>query len=144
MEISRSMVKPKVTMPNASSFNEMTILDLKQVGDKYVLWCMDSFTRFIQGKLLNNKKRDTILNATDECWNIPFGKPTIGFYADDDTEYEVKIENLINTGITMNYDPTAGVQKIGIRGIQDTRQIIFGKTIYVQNNDKNWAKGPAS
>ena len=30
-----------------------------------------------------------------------------------------------------------GVQKIGIRGIQDTRQIIFGKTIYVQNNDKN-------
>ena len=84
----------------------MIILDLKQVGDKYVLWCMDSFTRFIQGKLLNNKKRDTILNATDECWNIPFGKPTIGFYADDDTEYEVKIENLINKGITMNYDPT--------------------------------------
>ena len=38
----------------------------------------------------------------------------------------------------------AGVQKIGIRGIQDTRQIIFGKTIYVQNNDKNWAEGPVS
>ena len=31
----------------------------------------------------------------------------------------------------------AGVQKIGIHCIQDTRQIIFGKTIYVQNNDKN-------
>ena len=26
----------------------------------------------------------------------------------------------------------------------DTRQIIFGKTIYLQNNDKNWAKGQAS
>ena len=38
----------------------------------------------------------------------------------------------------------AGIQKIGIRGIQDTRQIIFGKTVYVQNNDKTWAEGPAS
>ena len=29
-----------------------------------------------------------------------------------------------------------GVQKSGIRGIQDTRQINFGKTIAAQNNDE--------
>ncbi len=37
-----SMVKPKV----ASSFNEIVTLDLKQFGDKYVLWCIDAFTKY--------------------------------------------------------------------------------------------------
>ena len=63
----RSMVKPKIALPNASSFNEVVTLDLKQFGDKYVLWCIDSFTRFIQGKLLRNKKAETVLNAINEC-----------------------------------------------------------------------------
>ena len=30
----------------------------------------------------------------------------------------------------------AGGQKIGIRGIQDTRQIVDCKTNYIENNDK--------
>ena len=30
-----------------------------------------------------------------------------------------------------------GVQKIGIRGIQDTRHMVFGKTDQMQNNGKN-------
>ena len=103
----RSMVKPKITIPNASSFNEIVILDLKQFGDKYILWCIDLFTRFIQGKLLRNKKTETVLNAINECWNLPFGIPAIGFYADNDTEFKnVKIDELINKlGISMNYDP---------------------------------------
>ena len=33
----RSMVKPKVALPKASSFNEIVTLYLKQFGDKYVL-----------------------------------------------------------------------------------------------------------
>ena len=31
------MVKPKVALPKAGSFNEIVTLDLKQFGDKYVL-----------------------------------------------------------------------------------------------------------
>merc|ERR1712240_377077 len=38
----RSMVKPKVALPNASSFNEIVTLDLKQFGNMHVLWCIDS------------------------------------------------------------------------------------------------------
>ena len=56
-----SMVKPKVALPRATSFNEIVTLDLKQFGNKYVLWFIDAFTRFVQGKLLNNKKADSII-----------------------------------------------------------------------------------
>ena len=42
------MVKPKVALPRATSFNEIVTLDLKQFRNKYVLWCIDAFTRFVQ------------------------------------------------------------------------------------------------
>ena len=63
----KSMVKPKIAMPKAGSFNEVVTLDLKQFGDKYVLWCIDAFTRFVQGKLLRNKKGKTVVETINEC-----------------------------------------------------------------------------
>ena len=81
----RSMVKPKVALPRATSFNEIVTLDLKQFGNKYVLWCIDAFTRFVKGKLLNNKKSETIVNAVSKSWNLAFGIPGIGYYADNGT-----------------------------------------------------------
>ena len=45
----RSMVKPKVALPKASSFNEIVTLDLKQFGGKYVLWCIDARTSLFKG-----------------------------------------------------------------------------------------------
>ena len=63
----KSMVKPKIALPKAGSFNEIVTLDLKQFGSKYVLWCIDIFTRYLQGKLLSNKKAETIINSLNEC-----------------------------------------------------------------------------
>ena len=57
----KSVARPRVSLPKARSFNEIVTLDLKEFGNKYILWMIDSFMRFIQGKLLNNKKVDTII-----------------------------------------------------------------------------------
>ena len=51
------------TLPKSWSFNEVVTLDLKEMGTKHILWMIDSFTRFIQGKLITNKKADTIIQA---------------------------------------------------------------------------------
>ena len=93
----RSMVKPKVALPKAGSFNEIVMLDLNQFGNKYVLGCIDAFTRFVQGKLLNNKKADTIVNVINECWNLPFGIPVIRYYTDNGTEFRnIKMDELVS------------------------------------------------
>merc|ERR1712114_77885 len=101
----RSIVKPKTALPNASSFNEIVTLDLKQFGNKHVFWCIDLFTRFIQGKLLRNKKAETILNVINECWNLSFGIPEVGFYADNGTEFKnIKMDEFISKlGISISY-----------------------------------------
>ena len=42
----------------------------------------------MQGKLLNNKKAETIVLAIYECWNLAFGIPGTGYYADNGTEFK--------------------------------------------------------
>ena len=60
-KFSKSIARPRVTLPKAASFNEVVTVDLKEFGYKYYLWMIDSFSRFMQGKLLSNKKADTII-----------------------------------------------------------------------------------
>merc|ERR1711867_249428 len=57
----KSIARARVTLPKTTSFNEVVTLDLKEFGTKYVLWMINSFPRFIVGRLINNKKADTII-----------------------------------------------------------------------------------
>ena len=61
----QSIARPRVTLPKATSFNEVVTLDLKEFGTKYVLWIIDSFSRFMVGKLLSNKKADTVISGNN-------------------------------------------------------------------------------
>ena len=56
---------------------------------------------------MNNKKAETIVNALNECWNLPFVKPNVGYYADNGTEFKnVKMDELVSKlGISINYGP---------------------------------------
>merc|ERR1712112_399306 len=115
-KFSKSMVKPKIALPVATSFNEIVTLDLKQFGDRYVLWCVDACTRFIQGKLLENKQAETIIDALNDCWNLPFGIPSVGYHADNGTEFKnIKMDELISKlGISISYGPAYSPWSNGI------------------------------
>ena len=82
-KIQKSVARPRVTLPKSTSFNEVVMLDLKEFGSKYVLWMIDSFSRFMVGKLLDNKKADTILPAIMDFWYMNLRFPTNGFLADN-------------------------------------------------------------
>ena len=73
-------------LPKSRSFNEVVTLDLKEFGTKHILWMIDSFTRFIQGKLIPNKKADTIIQALTDSWCMNVGFPSQGFFADNGGE----------------------------------------------------------
>ena len=82
-------------LPKASLFNEVVTLDLKAFGSKYVLWIIDSFSRFVQGKVIHNSMVDTIIKAVTDTWILCFGIPSVGFYADNGGEFvNVKIDKL--------------------------------------------------
>ena len=52
---SKSKSKPAVVISKATEFKSIVAIDLKIVGDKYILWMICACTRFIQGRVLNDK-----------------------------------------------------------------------------------------
>ena len=68
-EFQKSVSWPKVTLPKSTDFNQVVTKDLKSMGDKYILWMIYSFTKFMLGNLIPNKRADTILEAINSTWN---------------------------------------------------------------------------
>ena len=48
---SKSKPKPAVAIPKATEFNSIVAMDLKVMGEKYILWMICVCARFIQGKV---------------------------------------------------------------------------------------------
>ena len=82
-----SIARPRVTLPKSTLFNEIVTLDLKDFGSKYIIWMVDSLTRLIKGKLISNKKADTVISAIMDTWCMSVGFPTTGFFADNSGEF---------------------------------------------------------
>ena len=90
-----------------STFNEVVTLDLKTFGLKHVLWIIDSFSRFVQGKVIKNKRAKMIVKAVMDSWILCFGILRVGFYAENGGEFvNIKMDKLIaRLGITIRYGP---------------------------------------
>ena len=65
---SRSKSKPTVGIPRATDFNSVVSVDLKCIADKYILWMICSFTKFVKGAVVKNKKPETIMKALHGTW----------------------------------------------------------------------------
>ena len=99
-----------------TSFNEVVTLDLKEFGSKYILWMIDSFTRFIQGKLISNKKAETIIDTINITWNLNIGFPLVGFVAENGREFaNVKLDKLTSKlGLMVKFGPTYSLWSNGL------------------------------
>ena len=79
----RLVAGPRVSLPRATSFNKVVTLDLKEFGSKYLPWMINAFSRFIVGKLIMNKRVDTIFQVLTNSWCMSLGFPSHGFFADN-------------------------------------------------------------
>ena len=107
-KLSKLVARTTVTLPKLWSFNEVVTLDLKEFRSKYVLWMIDLFTRFIQGKLIPNKKADTIINALTDSWCMSVGFPSQGFFADNGGEFaNIKLDEMTSKlGLRVRFGPS--------------------------------------
>ena len=104
----KSVTRLKVTLPKSSSFNEVMTLYLKEMGSKYILWIVDSFTKFIQGKLIHNKKVEPVIDAINTAWNYNVGYPSVGYFADNGGEFaNIKLDKLTSKlGLSVKFGPS--------------------------------------
>ena len=58
-----SKSKPTVAILKATYFNSTVSIDLKIVGDKYILWMVCTYTRFTHGRVLKDKNPESIIKG---------------------------------------------------------------------------------
>ena len=93
-KFAKTVSRLKVTLPKVSLFNEVVTLDLKEFGSKYVLLMMDSFNRFIQGKLIPNKNMNTIIDAENVTWCLNVRFPSVWFFGYNSGEFAFTIKKV--------------------------------------------------
>ena len=81
-----------------------------------MLWIIDSLSRFMVGKLLSNKKEDTVIQAIMDNWCMSLGFPTQGCYADNGGEFSnIKLDELTSKlGLTVKFGPAYSPWRNGI------------------------------
>ena len=72
--------RPRVAFPRAANFNHVVTLDLKENrryrnAPPYILYCVDSFTKFKAARFISNKSGDTVAEAFMLEWIKLFGAP---------------------------------------------------------------------
>lgn len=67
--------RPVVSMPMASTFNEVIAMDLKAWGNKYFLVVVDLATRYCTATVIGDKRAATIIKAVFQSWIATFGAP---------------------------------------------------------------------
>ena len=136
-KLQKSQSKPKVALPKVTDFNQIVTLDLKLFGDRYVLWLVDSFTRFIQGCVLKNKQAETVVEAVQSVWCLRFGYPSRGFWADNGNEFQNKdmSEFMSKLGLKIEFGPTYSPWSNGINERNHYSADIIVKK--AQETDKN-------
>ena len=105
---SRSKSKPSVAISRATDFNSVVSFDLKSIGDKYILWMICAFTKFVKGAVVKNKQPETIIKALHGSWCMDVGFPTVGFWCDNGGEFRnVKMEEFVNKlGLRIEFTPS--------------------------------------
>ena len=68
---------------------------------------IDIFSRFMVGKLLNNKKAETIMQVIRDLWCMSIGFPSCDFFADNGGEFSnIKLDELTSKlGMTVRFGP---------------------------------------
>ena len=78
-------------MPKATTTNEVVSLDLKEKREfkKHILYCLDEFSGYMVGEVINNKKPATIIQAFHKRWiREGPGIPRNGIFSDNGGEFK--------------------------------------------------------
>ena len=104
----KSLPRPKTTLPKVCDTNQIITWDLKEWDNRHIMWMIDSFSRFVKGVVISDKKKETILKVLYSDWCCQLGYPSQGFWADNGGEFRntAMIEFVEKCQLTLRFGPS--------------------------------------
>ena len=102
-----------MAISRTTDFNLVVSLDLKSISNKYILWMICAFTKFVKGVVVKNKNPDTIMKALHGSWCMDLGFKTVGFWCDNGGEFQnMKMEEFVNKlGLKIDFTPSHSLRQ---------------------------------
>ena len=101
--------KPVVGLPKSEQFNEVVVMDLKEVqkGKVWILHLIDSHTRYIATSLITSKRKETVVERIFKIWIAYFGAP-LKFHSDNGGEFANEIFREMNEKLNIETSTSPG------------------------------------
>ncbi len=88
-KFNRSQPRPRTALPKVTETNQIITWDLKELKNgKHILWMVDSFSRYLRGSVIGNKRKETVLKALYYKWICTMGFPSVGFWTDNGGKFQ--------------------------------------------------------
>ena len=96
---------------------------------------INSFIQFMQGKVITNKKADTIITALTDSWWLSVGFPSQGFFADNNDKFaNIKLDELTSKlGLLVRFSPSYSPQINGLNEQNHASADVTIKKLMEQN-----------
>ena len=101
--------KPIVSLPKAKDFNQVVMMDLKEVtkGEVWVLHMVDCATRYTAAAVIKSKKKEVIVKKILQIWMAYFGSPC-KFHSDCGGEFNNEVLRELNEMFGIETSTTPG------------------------------------
>ena len=124
----KAPLKPCVTTPLASEFNEVVCMDLKFIDGKFlILHLIDTATRYSLAGIVNTKKAPEIVELVYEMWIRYFGPP-VTFMSDNGGEFSNELYQELCMTLNIIDAKTAAHSPFS-NGIVEKHNAVLGETI---------------
>ena len=113
----KTPARPSVALPRATDFNEILSMDLKIWEGKYILYMIDSFSRYTVATVIPRKKPNEVVDAVFKHWIKYFGVPQTVM---TDNGGEFTGEEMRNVTSYLNvYKDTTGAEAPWMNGLNE-------------------------
>ena len=113
----KTPARPSVALPRATDFNEILSMDLKIWEGKYILYMIDSFSRYTVATVITRKRPNDVVDAIFKHWVKYFGVPHTVM---TDNGGEFTGEEMRNVTSYLNvYKDTTGAEAPWMNGLNE-------------------------
>ena len=118
--------KPIVSFPKATTFNSVVSMDLKELvkGKEWILHLEDNATCYTAAALINNKRKETIVEKIFKIWLAYFGAPE-KFHSDCGREFDNNVFKHMNESFNIETSTTPGESPFSNGKVERANKILY-------------------
>ena len=130
-------LKPVVGLPKSENFNEVVVMDLKEVkkGKIWILHLIDSFSRYTATSLIESKRKEVVVERIFKIWISYFGAPH-KFHSDNGGEFANEVFREMNEKLNVETSTSPGESPFSNGVVERNNALLYESMMKTMDDTK--------